>query len=77
MCCVLCLVPQFCLSLCNPMDCSPASFFAHEIFQARVLEWIVMPSSREEAQTEESSVSPALQVDSLPAELSGKPWRRE
>jgi len=22
-------------------------------------------------------VSPALQVDSLPAELSGKPWRRE
>ena len=34
---VLCLVAQSCLSLCNPVDCSLPGFFAHGIFQARVL----------------------------------------
>ena len=30
---------QLCLTLCNPMDCSPPGSSIHEIFQARVLEW--------------------------------------
>ena len=30
---------QSCLTLCGPMDCSPAGSSAHGIFQARVLEW--------------------------------------
>ena len=30
---------QLCLTLCNPMDCSPPGSFVHGIFQARVLEW--------------------------------------
>ena len=30
---------QLCLTLCNPMDCSLPGSSAHEIFQARVLEW--------------------------------------
>ena len=30
---------QSCLTLCNPMDCSPPGSSAHGIFQARVLEW--------------------------------------
>ena len=32
-------VTQSCLTLCNPMDCSPPGSSAHGIFQARVLEW--------------------------------------
>ena len=37
---------QSCLTLCNPMDCSPPGTSVHEILQARILEWITMPSSR-------------------------------
>ena len=35
-----------CLTLCNPIDCSPAGSFVHGILQARILEWVAMPSSR-------------------------------
>ena len=35
-----------CLTLCDPMDCSPPGFSVHGILQARILEWIAMPSSR-------------------------------
>ena len=31
-------------TLCNPMDCSLPGFSVHEIFQARVLEWVAFPS---------------------------------
>ena len=36
-----------CLTLCNPMDCSPPGSPIHGILQARILEWVAMPSSRE------------------------------
>ena len=32
-------VTQSCLTLCDPMDCSPPGSSVHGIFQARVLEW--------------------------------------
>ena len=32
-------VVQSCLTLSDPMDCSPPGFSVHGIFQARVLEW--------------------------------------
>ena len=32
-------VAQSCLTLSDPMDCSPPGSFVHRIFQARVLEW--------------------------------------
>ena len=32
-------VAQSCLTLSNPMDCSPPGSSIHGIFQARVLEW--------------------------------------
>ena len=34
---------QPCLTLCDPMDCSPPGSSVHGIFQARVLEWGAMP----------------------------------
>ena len=35
-----------CLTLWDPMDCSPPGSSVHGILQARMLEWIAMPSSR-------------------------------
>ena len=37
---------QSCLTLCNPMDCSQPGSSVHGILQARILEWVAMPSSR-------------------------------
>ena len=31
---------------CDPMDCSPPGSSVHGIFQARILEWVVIPFSR-------------------------------
>ena len=36
--CVYVLVAQSCLTLCDPMDCSPSGFSVHGILQARMLE---------------------------------------
>ena len=35
---------QLCLTLCDPMDCRLPGSSVHEIFQARILEWVVIPS---------------------------------
>ena len=43
------------------------------ILQARILEWVAMPSSRDLPNPGIEAMSPALQVDSLPAEPPGKP----
>ena len=39
-------VTQSCLTLCDPMDCSLPGSSVHGIFQAIVLEWIVISFSR-------------------------------
>ena len=39
-------VAQSCLTLCDPMDCSPPGSSVHGILQARILEWVAMLSSR-------------------------------
>ena len=41
---------QSSLTLCNPMDGSLPGSSVHEILQARILEWITMPSSRGSSQ---------------------------
>ena len=38
-------VAQSCLTLCNPLDCSPKDS-VHGIFQARILQWVAISSSR-------------------------------
>ena len=42
-----CSVATSCPTLCNPMDYSPSGSSAHGILQARILEWVAMPFSRE------------------------------
>ena len=37
---------QSCLTLCDSIDCSQPGFSVHGILQARVLDWIAIPSSR-------------------------------
>ena len=39
-------VAQSCLTLCNPMDCSPPGSSIHGILQARILEWVAISFSR-------------------------------
>ena len=60
---------QMCLTLCNPMDYSLPGFSVHGILQARMLEWVAMPSSRglPDPGIKHSSLrSPHLQAGSLP-----------
>ena len=46
-CCnIMCFVIQLCLTLCDPMDCSPPDPSVHGILQARILERVAMSSSR-------------------------------
>ena len=40
------LVAKWCLTLCDPMDCSLPGSSVHGIFQARILEWVAIPYSR-------------------------------
>ena len=37
---------QSCPTLCHPMNCSPPGSSFHGVLQARVLEWVAVPSSR-------------------------------
>ena len=39
-------VAQLCLTLWDPMDCSPPGSSLHRILQARILEWVAIPFSR-------------------------------
>ena len=45
-CVCVCSVTQLYLTLCDSSDCSSPGFSVHEIFQARILEWVAMSSSR-------------------------------
>ena len=75
--CIVCLetlksvhvcVAQSCLTLCDPMDCSSPGSSVRGILQARILEWVAMPSSRGLSDEPASHVSTVLQADSLPTE---------
>ena len=61
-------VAQLCLTLWDPMD-----YTVHGILQARILEWGAFPFSGGSPTPGIKPRSPALKVDSLPAEPQGKP----
>ena len=42
----VCVLTQLCLTLCDPMDCSPPGSSTHGIIQARILEWVAISSSK-------------------------------
>ena len=41
------LISQSCPTLCDPMDCSLPGSSVHGILQARILEWVAIPFSRD------------------------------
>ena len=70
------LVTQLCLTLCDPMGCSPPGCSLHGIFQARILEWVAIPFSRGSSQPGIEPGSPILQADSLLPKPPGKLSKR-
>ena len=68
----LCVRAQSCPTFCNPMDCSPPSSSVLGILQARVLEWVAIPFSKDLYPGTERR-SPALQMEVPLFELPGKP----
>ena len=67
---------QACLTLCNLMDCSPPGFSAHRILQARILEWVSMPSSKGSSRPRDRTwvrCHLLWQAGSLPLVPPGKP----
>ena len=80
---VLCLVTQWCPTLCDPMDCSPLGSSVHRDFQAKILEWVAIPTSRGSSQPRDrTQVSHSAggfftvwaQMGSLPLAPPGKPF---
>ena len=63
------LVAQSCLTLCNPMDCSPPGSSADGILQAGILEWVAISLGKVPwGDLPDPGIelrSPALQVDSF------------
>ena len=49
------LVVQSCLTLCDPMNCSPPGSSVHEILLARTLEWVAISFSRGSFQTQDQT----------------------
>ena len=77
--CVHAKLLKSCLTLCDPMDCSPPGLSVHGISQARILEWVAMPLSRGSSCPRDwafISFGPELQVDSLLLSQQGSHFSR-
>ena len=67
------LVAQSCSTLCHRIDCSPPGSSVHGILQARIQQWVAMPSSKGSSDPGIKPKSLALCLDSLLSEPLGKP----
>ena len=68
---------QSCPTLCDPMICGPSGSSVHGILQARILEWVAMPSSRGSSWSRDQTWVSCLQqwlAGSLPLAPPGSPW---
>ena len=76
----VCVCAQQCLTLCNPMGCSPPGCHVYEIFQAKILEWIAISFSSRSSQSRDPTciscvccvwqADPLLLVRQAPLECS-------
>ena len=57
----------------SPTLCDPIDYTLHGILQARILEWVAFPVSRDSSQPRDRTQVSRIQADSLPAESQGKP----
>ena len=72
---VLCVSCSSCLTLCDPMNCSPPGSPVHGILQARVLAWVAIFSFRDLPDPGIKPASPASSGRFFTAEPPGKPIR--
>ena len=73
--CVCVLVAQICPTLWNPIDCSLPGSSVHEILQARILDWIVIPSSRWSSQPRDWTWASCIAGRSITVWAPGKPQK--
>ena len=66
---------QSCLTLCDPIDCSPAGSSVHGILQARTLGWVAMPFSWGSSSPSDQTLVPGITGGFSTAEPLGKPRR--
>ena len=64
-------VSRSCPTLRDPMDSSTPGSFVHGILQARILEWVAIPSPGDLSDLGIKPGSPTSQADSLPSEPPG------
>ena len=68
-------LPQSYLTLCHTMDCNPPGSSVYGILQAKIRNWVAIPSPGDLPDPGIELTSPALQADSLPSEPPEKPKR--
>ena len=70
----MCMLNCFgCVWLCDPVDCSTPGSSVHRILQARILEWVAMPSSRESSQPRDQTCITYISCINRQFLLHGKP----
>ena len=67
------LVPKSCLTLCDPMDCSPPGSSVHGILQQEYWNRLPCPLPGDFLHPGMEPGSPTLQADSLSSERPAKP----
>ena len=70
-------VAQSCLTLCDPMDCSPPGSSAHGVLQAAALEWAAISSSRGSSQLRDRTCVSCIAGRFFTSEPPGKIHRLE
>ena len=70
---ICCCFPKLCPTLYKSTVCSLSGSSAHGILQARILEWVVISSSRGASQLRDRTQSPALAGRFITIESPGKP----
>ena len=68
-----CLVTKSCPTLFDAMDYSPPGSSVHAISQARILEWVAIPSLRDLPNPGIKPLSPVLAGGFFTSEPPGKP----
>ena len=71
LCC--CLVAKSCLTLCDPMDCSPPGSSVHGISQARIVEWDAIFFTRRSSQIRDQTCISCITGGFFTTESPGKP----
>ena len=66
-------VAQSCPALCDPIDYSLPGSSVRGILQARILEWVAIPFSRESSEPKDRTWVSCMTDESLPSEPPGKP----